>query len=45
MSFLLAFIWRHKILEALQIMTEAVVPIPYKENHNKGKGFSMPCTP
>jgi transposase-like protein len=49
-----AFIWRHKILDALQNMANSVIldgiieadetffPISYKGNHNKSKTFAIP---
>ena len=52
-----SFIWRHKILDAMQIMTdsvtlegiveadEAYLPISYKGNHKKSKGFDMQRAP
>lgn len=52
-----AFVWRHKILDALQLMADDVVldgmveadetffDISYKGNHSKSKTFSMPRKP
>ena len=49
-----AFIWRHKILDALQIIQDSIVidgiaeanetfiPLSYKGNHRKSKNFIMP---
>ena len=49
-----AFVWRHKILDALQKMMESVIlggeieadetffPLSYKGNHKKSKRFTMP---
>ena len=49
-----AFVWRHKVLDALQIMANSVVldgiieadetffPVSYKGNHKRSKTFSMP---
>ena len=52
-----SFIWRHKILDAMQMMTysvtlegiveadEAYLPISYKGNHKKSKDFDMQHAP
>lgn len=52
-----SFIWRHKILDAVQLMTnqimlegiveadEAYLPISYKGNHKKNKDFDMQRAP
>lgn len=52
-----AFLWRHKILDAMRIMMddvtlegiveadEAYLPISYKGNHTKSKGFDMQRAP
>lgn len=52
-----SFLWRHKILDAMQIITnsvtlggiveadEAYLPISYKGNHKKSKGFDMQRAP
>lgn len=52
-----SFIWRHKILDAMQIIRnritlegiveadEAYLPISYKGNHKKNKDFDMQRTP